>query len=172
MGLATDTTVYLSRRGEALKVYKLTFTIRTSDSSWHPGLPRALSEFNFGTRQNLSRCLRLPTRKVRVYICYFRHQMMLSYAFSPGQILVCSEMKFLQRRSPHTVQPASSQSLQKPWKMAGLHIKYNMDNRFPTSDLYYRPGKSNFQPVHASQTRQDASRVQFSKHHPDPCHLI
>ena len=28
VGLATDTTVYLSRRGEALKVNKLTFTIR------------------------------------------------------------------------------------------------------------------------------------------------
>ena len=39
VGLATDTTVYLSRRGEALKVSKLTFTIRASDSSWHPGLP-------------------------------------------------------------------------------------------------------------------------------------
>ena len=39
VGLATDTTVYLSRRGEALKVKKLTFTIRASDSSWHPGLP-------------------------------------------------------------------------------------------------------------------------------------
>ena len=39
VGLATDTTVYLSRRGEALKANKLTFTIRASDSSWHPGLP-------------------------------------------------------------------------------------------------------------------------------------
>ena len=39
VGLATNTTVYLSRRGDALKVNKLTFTIRTSDSSWHPGLP-------------------------------------------------------------------------------------------------------------------------------------
>ena len=39
MGLATDITVYLSRRGEALKVNELTFTIRASDSSWHPGLP-------------------------------------------------------------------------------------------------------------------------------------
>jgi len=38
-GLATDTTVYLSRRGEALKVNKLTFAIRASDSSWHPGRP-------------------------------------------------------------------------------------------------------------------------------------
>ena len=37
--LATDTTVYLSRRGKALKVNKLTFTIRASDSAWHPGLP-------------------------------------------------------------------------------------------------------------------------------------
>ena len=32
VGLATDTTVYLSRRGKALKVDKLTFTIRASDS--------------------------------------------------------------------------------------------------------------------------------------------
>ena len=39
MGLATDTTVYLSRRGGALKVKKMTFTIRASNSSWHPGLP-------------------------------------------------------------------------------------------------------------------------------------
>ena len=39
VGLEPDTTVYLSRRGEALKVNKLTFTIRASDSSWHPGLP-------------------------------------------------------------------------------------------------------------------------------------
>jgi len=39
VGLATDTTVYLSRQGEALKVNKPTFTIRASDSSWHPGLP-------------------------------------------------------------------------------------------------------------------------------------
>ena len=31
MGLATDTTVYLSRRGGAPKVNKLTFTIRASD---------------------------------------------------------------------------------------------------------------------------------------------
>ena len=38
--LATDTTVYLSRRGKALKVNALTFAIRASDSSWHPGLPR------------------------------------------------------------------------------------------------------------------------------------
>ena len=33
VGLATDTAVYLSRRGGALKVNKLTFTIRASDSS-------------------------------------------------------------------------------------------------------------------------------------------
>jgi len=33
VNLATDTTVYLSRRGGALKVNKLTFTIRASDSS-------------------------------------------------------------------------------------------------------------------------------------------
>ena len=39
VGLATDTTVYLSRRGEVLKVNKLTFTTRASDSSRHPGLP-------------------------------------------------------------------------------------------------------------------------------------
>jgi len=39
VGLATDTPVYLSRRGEALKFNKSTFIIRTSDSSWHPGLP-------------------------------------------------------------------------------------------------------------------------------------
>ena len=39
MGLATDTTVCSSRQGEALEVEKLTFTIRASDSSWHPGLP-------------------------------------------------------------------------------------------------------------------------------------
>ena len=38
MGLATDTTVYFSRREEARKVNRLTFTIRASDSSWHPGL--------------------------------------------------------------------------------------------------------------------------------------
>ena len=38
-GLATDTSVYLSRREEARKVDKLTFIIRTADSSWHPGLP-------------------------------------------------------------------------------------------------------------------------------------
>ena len=37
VGLATDTTVYLSRRWEALKVNKLTFAIRASDFSWHPG---------------------------------------------------------------------------------------------------------------------------------------
>ena len=39
VGLAKDTPVYLSRRGEALKVDTLTFTICASDSSWHPGLP-------------------------------------------------------------------------------------------------------------------------------------
>ena len=39
VGLATDTTVYLSRRGEALKVNKLTLAIRASVSSWHPGRP-------------------------------------------------------------------------------------------------------------------------------------
>ena len=39
VGLATDTTVYLSRQGEALKVNKWTFTIRDSNSPWHPGLP-------------------------------------------------------------------------------------------------------------------------------------
>ena len=39
VGLSTDTTLYLSRREEALKVDRLTFIIRTSDSSWHPGLP-------------------------------------------------------------------------------------------------------------------------------------
>ena len=39
VGLATDTILHLSRRGEALKVNELTFTIRASDSSWHPGLP-------------------------------------------------------------------------------------------------------------------------------------
>ena len=39
MGLATDTTIYLSRREEALEVNKLIFTIRASDSSWHPGIP-------------------------------------------------------------------------------------------------------------------------------------
>ena len=38
MGLATDTTVHLSRRGGVLKVKELTFAIRASDSSWHPGL--------------------------------------------------------------------------------------------------------------------------------------
>jgi hypothetical protein len=35
VGLATDTTVYLSRQGEALKVNKLTCTIRASDFSLH-----------------------------------------------------------------------------------------------------------------------------------------
>ena len=39
VGLATDTTVYLSRQRESLQVNTLTFTIRASDSSWHPGLP-------------------------------------------------------------------------------------------------------------------------------------
>ena len=39
VSLATDATGYLSRREEALKVNKLTFIIRASDSSWHPGLP-------------------------------------------------------------------------------------------------------------------------------------
>ena len=39
VGLVTDTKVRFSRRGEALKVNKLTFIIRASDSSWHPGLP-------------------------------------------------------------------------------------------------------------------------------------
>ena len=39
VGLPTDTTVYLSRRGGALTVNKLTFNIRASDSSWHPGPP-------------------------------------------------------------------------------------------------------------------------------------
>ena len=39
VGLATDTTVYLSRRGEALTVNKMTFTTRSFDPSWHPGLP-------------------------------------------------------------------------------------------------------------------------------------
>ena len=44
--LAGLATVYLSRRGAALKVNKLTFTIRASDSSWHPRLPgRPLSTF-------------------------------------------------------------------------------------------------------------------------------
>ena len=38
VGLATGTTLYLSQRGEALKVNKSTSTIRASDSSWHPGL--------------------------------------------------------------------------------------------------------------------------------------
>ena len=38
MGLATDTTVYTIRRGEAPPVNTLTFTIRASDSSWHLGL--------------------------------------------------------------------------------------------------------------------------------------
>ena len=37
--MATDTAVYSSRWGEALKVNKLTFDIRAFDSSWHPGLP-------------------------------------------------------------------------------------------------------------------------------------
>ena len=35
VGLATDTTVYLTRRGGD----RLTFTIHASDFSWHPGLP-------------------------------------------------------------------------------------------------------------------------------------
>ena len=39
MGLATDTTVFSSRWEGALKVKKMTLTIRASDSSWHPGLP-------------------------------------------------------------------------------------------------------------------------------------
>ena len=39
MGLATDTTVYLRRRGKALEVNKRIFTIRASDSAWHFGLP-------------------------------------------------------------------------------------------------------------------------------------
>ena len=39
VGLATDTTLYVSRRGEALQANKLTFTIRAADSSWHPDLP-------------------------------------------------------------------------------------------------------------------------------------
>ena len=37
--LATDTTVDGIQREEALKVNELTFIIRASDSSWHPGLP-------------------------------------------------------------------------------------------------------------------------------------
>ena len=39
VGLATDTTVYLSLWGGALKVTILTFTILISESSLHPGLP-------------------------------------------------------------------------------------------------------------------------------------
>ena len=45
MGLATDTTVYLSGGEKRVKSTKLTFTIRASDSSWrlrrpgHPLLP-------------------------------------------------------------------------------------------------------------------------------------
>ena len=39
VGLATETPVCFSRRGGALEVNTLTFTIRASDSAWHPGLP-------------------------------------------------------------------------------------------------------------------------------------
>ena len=39
MCLATDKTVNLRRREQALKVNKLTFVIRASDYSWNPGLP-------------------------------------------------------------------------------------------------------------------------------------
>ena len=39
MRLATDKTVCLSLWGQAPLVNKLTFSIRASDSSWHPGLP-------------------------------------------------------------------------------------------------------------------------------------
>ena len=42
MGLAKTITIYLSRRRGALDVYTLTFTIRASDSSWHPGHPGRL----------------------------------------------------------------------------------------------------------------------------------
>ena len=38
VGLATDTTIYLSRQGGVLKVDMLIFTIRASDSSWRPRL--------------------------------------------------------------------------------------------------------------------------------------
>ena len=40
MRLATDKTVHLSLWGQAPLVNKLTFSIRASDSAWHPGLPR------------------------------------------------------------------------------------------------------------------------------------
>ena len=44
VGLAMDTPVYCSRRFETLEVNTLTFTIRASDSSWHPRLPGRPSE--------------------------------------------------------------------------------------------------------------------------------
>ena len=62
-GLATDTTVHLSGQGGALKINRLTLTIRASDSSWHPGLPgrplfpgpQTLGEGAFQTRCSFSR---------------------------------------------------------------------------------------------------------------------
>ena len=39
VGLATDTTGYLSRWGDVRKVDELTVIIRASDSSWHPAPP-------------------------------------------------------------------------------------------------------------------------------------
>ena len=41
VGLAMDTTVYLSRRGGVFKVHKLTFTLRASDSG-------GCGDFGFG----------------------------------------------------------------------------------------------------------------------------
>ena len=52
VGLATDTTVYLSRREEALDVI-LTFTIRASVAPWAPRTPSISCE---GTASSSSRC--------------------------------------------------------------------------------------------------------------------
>ena len=68
VGLATDTTVYIGRRLEALKVTDWTFAIRACDSSWHPGLPgRPLR-----TRHVRSFCIEprvSTTCSRRIYFC-------------------------------------------------------------------------------------------------------
>ena len=88
MVLATDTTVYLNRRGEALKVHNLTFTICASDLSRHPGLPAPSVSWRFLPSRSSSPATKvLPFPLLLFYVSHFLFFLSTSLISSSSSVL-------------------------------------------------------------------------------------
>ena len=115
VGVATDATVFLSRWGEALEVNELTFTIRASDSSWHPGLPGRprMVKVNLLTLSASSAFSRRPSdtsiwmraglARIAMYLCWCEGTREVGSQGSRFYLTTCKYQSVFKSQVPHKI---------------------------------------------------------------------